>query len=126
MWLITAPVFSRQHCSFPNLSHCIFSPLSPRDSWSQFVFPQLLAFLADQPTFKVMISSPGGPEVEKGVGWSGCQWGWGGGWPGQRTSQVINSLTKRGGQMGGGWRGGGLVQEPRHKSPALIAPVYYL
>lgn len=39
------------------------------------MFPQLLAFLADQPTFKVMISSPGGPEVEgggrEGVGVSG-------------------------------------------------------
>lgn len=54
-----------------------------------------------------------------GVGVSGA-----GGWTGQRNSQVINSLTKRGGQMGG--EGGGLVQEPRHKSPALIAPVYYL
>ena len=106
MWLITAPVFSRQHCSFPNLSHCIFSPLSPRDSWSQFVFPQLLAFLADQPTFKVMISSPGGPEVEKGVGWSGCQWGWGGGvaWSADFPSDKFTDKKRRpnGGRVEGG------------------------
>lgn len=30
-----------------------------------------MAFLADQPTFTVMISSPGGPEVEGWVGVSG-------------------------------------------------------
>lgn len=73
-------------------------PLSLRNSWSQFVFPQLLAFMADQLTFKVMISSPGGPEaVSLGVGVGG-----------QRTSHVINSLTERGGQMGDYGSGWGL------------------
>lgn len=61
------------------------------------MLPQLLAFMADQLTFKVMISSPGGPEVVSlGVGVGG-----------QRTSHVINSLTERGGQMGGLWAGVG-------------------
>lgn len=48
--------------------------------------------MADQLTFKVMISSPGGPEVVSlGVGVGG-----------QRTSHVINSLTE-GGDYGLGW-----------------------
>lgn len=92
------------------------------------MFPQLLVFVADQPTLKVMISSLGGPEVEKCAGVSG------GGGGVQWTSHVINSLTKRAGQMGDCGSQWGLdwplslplVQEPCHKSPALIAPVYYL
>lgn len=60
------------------------------------LFPQLLVFMADQLTFKVMISSPGGPEVVSlGVGVGG-----------QRTSHVINSLTEgaaKWGDYGLGW-----------------------
>lgn len=59
------------------------------------MFPQLLAFLADQPTFKVMISSPGGPEVAGGVGVSGGGWEGGGGGSADFPSDKFSDKKRR-------------------------------
>lgn len=108
---------------FPKLKPLyIFSFVSERFLVTVCVSPNCWHFWLTNQLSKWWSHPLGARKVEKGVGWSGCQWGWGVDWSAEFPSDKFTDKKRR----PNGGRGGGLVQEPRHKSPALIAPVYYL